>query len=106
MADGNDPPRPGAYRAESAGSSVTRWRVGDAFQERARGLVHTYRLTAIAPHTTRAGLPSVITYWRGTCAVCGGVLMALAGKQPRELVRTCLQHRGQWLPPKRRRANG
>lgn len=75
---------------------VTRWRVGDAFQEKASGFVHTYRLTAIAPHTTRKGHASLLLYWRGTCAACGGILVALSGRRPRELVRTCLAHRGRW----------
>lgn len=75
---------------------VTRWRVGDAFQEKASGYVHTYCLTAIAPHTTRKGHAWLLLYWRGTCAACGGILVALSGRRPRELVRTCLTHRGQW----------
>ncbi len=82
-----------------------RWAVGDTFQERAGGYLHTYRLTAIKPYVNRYGHASAVLYWRGACAVCGGVLVALSGRRPEELVRTCLAHRGQWTP-KRGRANG
>ena len=75
---------------------ATRWRVGDAHQERAKGWLHTYRLTAIAPHTTRKGHASLLLYWQGTCAACGGILVALSGRRPKSLLRTCLAHRGQW----------
>jgi len=87
---------PTDYQADQQDAilSATRWRVGDAHQERAGGYVHTYRLTAIAPHTNRTGYQSVLLYWRGSCVVCGGVLVALSGRRPKELARTCLAHRG------------
>lgn len=91
---------------DDATLTALRWHIGDAFQERAAGLVHTYRLVAMKPHTTRAGDQSIILYWAGSCAVCGGRLMALSGKQPRYLARTCMEHRGTWMPPKRGRAHG
>ena len=78
------------------------WRVGDAYQERAAGLIHTYRLEAIDPHTTRTGHHSLLLRWRGSCAVCGVAFVTLSGRRPHELVRTCLDHRGM----RRRGGNG
>ena len=79
-----------------ADPSSLRWRVGDAFQQKVGGYVHAYRLTAVAPYVTLKGHPSLVLYWAGACAVCGGALVATTGRRPKSLVRTCLAHRGQW----------
>lgn len=84
---------------------AVRWRVGDTITDKAAGYVHTYVLTAIAPHTTWSGHASALLYWRGSCVVCGGIVVALSGRRPKELARTCMAHRGQWLP-QRGKANG
>ena len=83
-----------------------RWAVGDTIQDRAAGLVHTYRLAEIRPYTSaRTGHATATLHWRGSCVVCGAAFVCITGRRPRELVRTCLDHRGQWLP-QRGRANG
>lgn len=75
---------------------TVRWRIGDTFREKAAGRVHTYRLIAIKPHVTRTGHQSAVLYWSGRCAACGAQMVALSGKRPHELIRTCLEHRGKW----------
>jgi len=58
------------------------------------GGCYGYTLTAADPYLTKAGAPSAVLTWAGTCAVCGEVFSATSGRKPRELVRTCLSHRG------------
>ena len=80
-----------------------RWHVGDTIQDKAKGYIHTYRLAAIRPYTSpRTGHETALLHWRGSCVVCGTGFIAITGRRPRELARTCLDHRGQWLPQRRR----
>jgi len=76
--------------------AVLRWRVGDTFKEKAGSFVHNYRLAAIKPHTNKNGTASALLYWSGICVICGAGLVALSGRRPRDLLRTCARHRGQW----------
>jgi len=57
---------------------------------------YSYTLTAARPYQTKAGAPSAVLTWAGTCAVCGDAFSATSGRKPRELVRTCRSHRGTY----------
>jgi hypothetical protein len=82
---------------------AVRWAIGDPFQDRVGGYVHTYRLAEIRPYTSpRTGHQTATLHWLGSCVVCGAAFMCVSGRRPKDLVRTCLDHRGQWLPQRGR----
>jgi hypothetical protein len=74
-------------------------RVGDTLQQRAWGVVHSYRLLRIDDCTTRRGVPSKYLTWLGGCALCGQPFLVTSSRRPASLQRTCPAHRGQYQGP-------
>ena len=58
-------------RGSKRDEPLSEYRIGDILQQRARGVVYSYRLMRIEDCTTRRGKPSQFLTWLGGCAICG-----------------------------------
>jgi hypothetical protein len=80
----------------TSGNRIMRYEIGEWLQQRARGVHHGYKLTAISDYTTKRGHASKVLTWLGSCACCGRPFTATSGRRPKCLARTCPDHRGKY----------